>query len=210
MRSLAVQTVLCLFALGVPLARQASGQDVIPLVCVRYQMSTNTLDAYFGYATAAPGHFDIGLSNFFSPGVLFRNQPIDFETGIHENVFVTSFQVSASQPQITWFVNGRFVVAKTGSRPCDPPSSLGEWDPTVTYGQNVVVSLNGVLWYAPYMAPQPNLNIQPGTDPRYWTLFASGVGPQGAPGAQGVPGAQGDPGPQGAAGPQGTPGAPGQ
>jgi len=186
--------LLCALALAALPARQVSAQtQVIPLPpCVRYHISTNTLDAYFGYAATAAAHFDVGPDNFFSPGVLFRNQPLDFEAGVHDSVFVTFFQVSASTPQVTWSVNGRFAVAKVGSRPCDPPQNYGEWNPATAYEQNVVVSLNGVLWYSPYnLVSSPNLNVQPGTNPAYWELFASGVGLQGDPGSPGAPGPPG-------------------
>ena len=135
MRLRVLHGLLALFVLGVPLARQASAQQVLPLPpCIRYDVSTNTVDAYFGYAATGPVHRDVGPNNFFSPGVIFRNQPTDFEAGVHENVFVTSFPVSASQTQLTWFLDGRAVTAKTGSSPpCDPPQSLGEWSSTVSY-----------------------------------------------------------------------------
>src|SRR5262245_3279158 len=182
MRSVASRTLLCLFALGVPLARQASGQEVIPLApFITYDVSTNTVYTYWGYAATAPVHFDVGRDNFFFPGVMFRNQPTDFQAGVHEKLFVTSFSVSASQPQITWFVDGRGATANLRSRPCDPPRGLGEWDPTVTYPQNVVVSFNGLLWVSPYEVVTANHNVQPGTDPTYWILFTGTRVVQGDP-----------------------------
>src|SRR6185312_16322964 len=74
----------------------------------------------FGYVSsfATPVHVDVGPNNFFSPGVLFRNQPTDFLPGAHSNVFATNFQVSASTPQITWTLDGtNFVIVKLTSGP---------------------------------------------------------------------------------------------
>jgi hypothetical protein len=211
MKSRVVHAWLCLFVLGVPLAREASGQ-VIPLPsCVRYDPDTNVVDAYFGYAATGPVHIDVGPDNFFSPGALFRNQPTDFEAGIHENVFVTTFPISATQTQIAWFLNGRTAIAKLSSRPCDPPLNQGAWSPTETYQQNSMVSFNGLLWVSPYkdyqFTPPPNRNIQPGTHANYWWLYSSTTpGPPGEPGPQGAAGPQGEPGPQGATGTQGAAG----
>lgn len=206
MRSFVSHTLLCLFALGVPLAGQASGQQVIPLPpCVRYNPSTSILDTYWGYAATAPLHLDVGQNNFFFPGLTFRNQPTDFQAGVHERVFVTSFLTTASTPQITWFVNGRFETASALSRPCDPPTGLGEWDPAVSYAENVVVSFNGLLWVSPYQSSitRPNLNVQPGTNVVFWRLFSLTRVVQGDPGLQGDPGPRGDPGGRGDPGPPG-------
>jgi len=95
------------------------------LDCVVYHQESNALTAYFGYVntSASTMHVDVGPNNFFSPGILFRNQPTDFLPGEHHRVFSTSFQVSASQPQITWFLQGSFVVAKNDtSLYCSPPT----------------------------------------------------------------------------------------
>ncbi|HEV8673476.1 MAG TPA: hypothetical protein VGX21_05470 [Methylomirabilota bacterium] len=54
----------------------------------------------------SPVTIEVGENNFFSPGVLFRNQPTEFFPGVHHWVFATSFQVSGSQTQITWERHG--------------------------------------------------------------------------------------------------------
>src|SRR5262249_46896919 len=99
------------------LPHHAAAQDgqLVPLLkCVIYNQNVNTLLAFFGYASTfqQTQAIDVGPGNFFSPGVLFRNQPTTFLPGVHEDVFATSFQVSASLPQVSWSLNGSFVVAK--------------------------------------------------------------------------------------------------
>ena len=96
-------------------AAAASAQDLIPtLDCEVYDANTNTQIAEFGYASTftTTVHIDVGPNNFFSPGVLFRNQPTDFLPGVQTNVFATSWVVTGSMTQVTWFLNGDFVIAK--------------------------------------------------------------------------------------------------
>ena len=153
--------------------RSPDGRSSLSLSALRYNVNTDTLDTYWGYAATAPVHLDVGQNDFFFPGVLFRHQPTDFQAGVHENVFMTSFQVSASTPQITWFLNGRSETARMTNPPYDPPRGTGEWDPSVTYTQNTVVSFNGLLWVSPYETiSAPNLNVQPGTNAAFWRLFS--------------------------------------
>jgi hypothetical protein len=98
----------------------ASAQDLLPLLqCQTLDPNTNEVIAVFGYVSSfdTTVHIDVGPNNFFSPGVLFRNQPTDFDPGLHLNAFATSFQQSIDQPQITWFLNGAFVVANGASGP---------------------------------------------------------------------------------------------
>jgi len=126
------------------------GQEVVPLLdCVIYRADTNTLLAFFGYASTYPTtvHIDVGENNFFSPGVIFRNQPTDFLPGLHQNEFATSFQVSGSQTQITWFLDGRTITAKNDSSlycqassnctcPAGPPGPPGPPGPQGPRGQD--------------------------------------------------------------------------
>jgi hypothetical protein len=79
-----------------------------------HDANTNTQIAEFGYASTftTTVHIDVGPNNFFSPGVLFRNQPTDFVPGVQSNVFATSWVVTGSMTQVTWFLNGDSVTAK--------------------------------------------------------------------------------------------------
>ena len=196
MKPFVLRSLFCLFVLGVPLAHQALGQEVIPLShCIRYDISTGVLDTYWGYAASSPVHIEVGENNFFTPGALFRNQPTDFAAGVHENVFVTSFRVAGPQTQINWFIAGRQATANIDSRPCDPPIGMGEWSPTVTYAQNVVVSFNGLLWVTPYKTDlTPIINKQPGANPEFgfWKLFTLTRVIQGDQGPKGDKGDRGD------------------
>jgi hypothetical protein len=83
-----VRARIALAALSASLmARPASAQTVVPVLdCVIYNQSNNTLLAFFGYASsfATPIQIEIGVNNFFSPGVLFRNQPTEFLPGLHQ------------------------------------------------------------------------------------------------------------------------------
>ena len=171
------------------------------LNCVDYDVSTNTLFAYFGYASSetTSASIPVGASNFFFPGVSFRNQPTVFEPGIHDRVFMTSFQISASQPQVTWFLQGSPVVARANSYPCSLPQFQGPYSATTEYDWNHLVSHNGFVWRT---TPQGARTLgEPGTTESGWELwplsFVGPAGPQGPAGSQGADGPQGPQGPQG-------------
>ena len=196
MKSLVLRSFLCLFALTMPFAQRAFSQEVIPILrCVRYDINDNRLTTYWGYSSTfqSPLHLDIGEDNFFTPGILFRNQPADFQPGIHENIFTTSFQVSGSQTQITWFLNGRTATARADTNlACDPPPSLGQWDAGRSYGSYVSVSHNSVLWVSPFQV-LPAQRGEPGIDPFWSPLLLRGAqGPKGDTGEKGDTGDRGD------------------
>jgi hypothetical protein len=103
-----------------------SGQIVPLLDCVIYRFDTNTLLAFFGYASTFTTDvtIEVGLQNFFSPGAIFRNQPTVFHPGYHFNEFATSFVVSGSLTQITWFLDGNSIAARNDtSLYCTPDSN---------------------------------------------------------------------------------------
>jgi hypothetical protein len=102
MRSVRVRLALialCASLLPRPLSAQPPGTLVPTLHCVVFNPSTNTVLAFFGYAStfSTTVHVDVGPHNFFSPGVLFRNQPTEFLPGFHGSVFATSFTISSPQ-----------------------------------------------------------------------------------------------------------------
>jgi hypothetical protein len=120
--------------------------------------------------------------NCFSPGVLFRGQPIVFQPGVHDRVFSSTFQISASQTQITWFLDGNTVVATPDSvKLCNPPRFWGNWSPNgrpncVPYRAHDLVKHDGFLWL---LAPTGNGIVEPDVASgwRFWP--GSGPGPQG-------------------------------
>jgi hypothetical protein len=196
MKSLVLRSIFCLFALTVPLAQRAFSQEVIPILrCVRYDRNDNRLTTYWGYSSTfqSPLHLDIGVNNFFSPGAIFRNQPTDFQPGVHENIFTTSFQVSSSLPQITWVLNGRTATAGLDTNlACDPPPNLGQWDTERSYGSYVSVSHNSVLWVSPFHV-DPAQRGEPGVDPFWSPLLLRGAqGPKGDTGEKGDRGDRGE------------------
>src|SRR6266850_7585329 len=196
MKYFALRVLFCLFALTVPLAQEAWGQEIIPLLrCVRLQPEPNTLDVFFGYYSSYPTtvHIDFD-NNLFYPGEENRNQPTDFLPGMHENVFVASYQAAIFQPELTWVILGRSVTAKSDVRlSCDPPVGRQAWNPTTTYGFNEVVSHNGFLWISPLrvnFSPFLNINHEPDLplNAGWWSLYA----PKGVPGELGPKGDKGD------------------
>lgn len=202
--------ILWTFLLTVP--TPGFGQQIIPLLsCVTYQSATNTLQAYFGYASSATTtvHLDVGQQNFFFPGISFRGQPTDFEPGVHDRVFMTSFQISASQPQVTWFLGGTAAIARSEVlRTCDRPRFRGPWTLGGSYDWGELVSHDGWLWAAEGGVP-PQSRPAPGTS-GLWELWPLGqIGPTGPAGPQGPEGPAGAMGPAGPLGPAGMPGAPG-
>lgn len=86
----------------------------------------------------------------------------------------------------------------------------GQWDAAASYQTNDVVLFSGSV----FVATADNIAITPGTDPTFWSLFASkgdkgdkgdtgDPGPTGLTGVQGPQGATGPMGPQGPTGPGG-------
>jgi hypothetical protein len=90
----------------VPL-RHASAQGLVEpfLDCVRFDPSTNSITALFGYVSthAAPVTFPLE-QNFFSPGEPDRGQPSEFQPGFHPRAFVTTFVINSLTPQLVWEV----------------------------------------------------------------------------------------------------------
>jgi hypothetical protein len=234
MRRRIIRSLLITLALLAP--RVATAQSVLTptLSCTTYDPDTHRLTAYFGYTMQdAPGServIDIGLQNFFSPGAVFRNQPTTFRAGIHERVFATSFAVSGSLTQISWFLSGAIVSAKVDvTTECAPGAYRGAWASDGAYSWNNVVLHAGLLWVDKYTDGAYVTN-EPGGPPilnpvglleNFWVPFDARRGPQGpegpagpqgpegpagTPGANGAPGIQGEPGPAGPAGPIGPAG----
>ena len=205
-----------MLALWLPGATFAQASEVRPVVnCITFVPSGGgfELGVYFGYISTFTSQvtFDVGVQNFFSPGVLFRNQPTVFDPGVHDKVFFTHFFVSASQPQITWSVNGLTATARDDtSLLCDLPHYAGDWSPTGSpfgpYHPGDLVRHNGFLWVLPLTSDGTG---EPGVS-QQWNIWPGPVpGPQGPPGpqgAQGATGATGPTGPQGQQGPQGSTG----
>jgi hypothetical protein len=192
---------------GVGSASAVDIEQLIPtLTCATYFSNTNTEIAVFGYVSsfATPVHVDIGVNNFFSPGVLFRNQPTDFLPGAHANVFATSFQVSASTPQVTWFINNNTVTAKQTSGPdC---SQIGTSN-TILNGSGAPANSLGIDGDF-YIDTAAELLYGPKTGGAWPATGVPLVGPAGPTGPMGPAGSIGATGPQGPQGPQGPPGMP--
>jgi Collagen triple helix repeat (20 copies) len=198
----------------------ASGQDpnLLPkLTCVRTTPSDagRELTAVFGYVNTSGSTIveDIGENNFFSPGELDRGQPTEFLPGRHPVAFQTSFILSASLTQVTWFLRGETVVAS--AEPLSWPrcglSWLGPWRPRSllsSYKVFDVVTHGGRSWVA---ADDPGPS-EPGAGPEWELLATREAGPpgeQGPPGPTGPTGPAGPTGPPGPAGPAGLPGSAG-
>jgi hypothetical protein len=203
------------FAVVLPDTGAAQGTVAPVLKCVRYHTEAeqnNQLEAFFGYiSTLSAGvTIDVGENNFFSPGIIDRGQPTILQPGLHEEVFSTAFQLSGSQTQITWFLNGHTITAKNDPRLyCDPPRYRGAWNSTTGYVNNDLVEFNGSLWQhtgqgtvlGPFSNNQPGTTA-PGLTQSHWTVWNGlrlGLSQDGQ-GTQGPPGPQGPQGPQGPAG----------
>jgi hypothetical protein len=62
----------------------ASAEDLVPTVtCATFNPDTNTELVVFGYVSTftTTVQIDVGPNNFFSPGLLFRDQPTEFLPG---------------------------------------------------------------------------------------------------------------------------------
>ena len=206
-------------ALAAPAAEPARGQlpDLVPLLgCARYVPSVNRIEGLWGYFNRSGSTIDVplGQRNFVFPGVAGQGQPTTFLPGSHDGVFRTTFQPSASLPQLTWFLTGpagvlatavltrQSVAADGGPLPTCGMVWAGAWQPGDTYFFLDVVSHAGGSWVA---AGHP-ATTEPGVGPA-WEPLASGLpGPAGPRGLVGPAGPQGPSGDTGAAGPKGVPG----
>ncbi len=127
----AIAAAVIVLACAVPCA----AQQVTPyLDCVEF-LPGYQLRAHFGYAStyASEVTIDIGPQNFFSPGALSLGQPTVFLPGEHHDVFTTSWTVSGSSTQETWFLAGATAVGRLTSTQLCGVRSTGDWDSTAKY-----------------------------------------------------------------------------
>lgn len=194
-RARAAGLVGCLAAL---VSAGAAHAAIAPTVdCATYEPETNTLMSIWGYNGDDTVDIPIGSDNFFSPGVLTRGQPTTFLPGPHPNLFETQFQVSASQPQITWFLDGNSQAVNAHGALAEGAGTVpqcamvwrGDWQPGQSYFVFDVVAHDGGSWVA---VAEPGA-AEPGTDPVWQALASHGpqgqIGPAGAIG-RGCPGAR--------------------
>ena len=80
----------------------------------------------------------------------------------------------------------------------------GEWQPTRTYHEGMVVTHHGVS----YLSLEKSHDVTPGSNPTDWAALSAAAppGPAGNAGPAGAPGIAGPPGPTGPAGPRGATG----
>ena len=189
--------------------------------CVSYDSDTHVLDTYWGYVSTYVTPVTLGLNeNFFFSGPQDRNQPTVFYPGVHERVFFTSFVVSSTMSQLSWFLGQDTETATVDiTLSCKSPRNLGDWTPNGRYVWNDLVFYDQYFWFnrcaTPVQGDIPGVTIQPNTgNLKCWLHYPiSGPkgdtgpqGPQGIEGAKGDSGRPGPSGPQGPAGPQGPPG----
>ncbi len=201
-RPLSSTAFLAALALAADLPARADAQQIVPVLnCVTFNTSTNTLTGFLGYASSYPGPVirQVGDDNFFFPGVPDRGQPTEFLPGVHDRVFIVSFQVSVSMPALSWFLDGQSALQNDATRACSP-RSRGAWDGATTYAWGDIVVHAGLPW----VSNGSGTFGEPGVSSE-WTVWPT-VAP---PGPQGPPGPAGPQGPPGASGPQGPPGPPG-
>ena len=141
-------TLVSMFA--APLAARAQGTVRPILNCVTYDPGNSPiLRAHFGYVSTFDHDvtLDVGPDNYFSPGVLFRGQPEVFHPGIHDRVFDTTYTVSGSSFQITWFLNGSTATAReSNALYCGQPTYRGAWDAATAYGNGELVWHANAFW----------------------------------------------------------------
>lgn len=211
-----ISSLLMSLVLAVPTAASAQAALKPTQSCITFDADAKLLTAYFGYTMEGPSGSErtisIGDDNFFSPGVVDRGQPHVFRAGIHERVFVTSFQASSSQTQITWYLAGETATARPApvTAECAPGRYRGPWDPSALYTWNDLVLHTGLLWVFNSTFGSPGeLSGEPGLVQSSWLLFDARRGSTGPEGPQGPQGPAGTPGANGARGIQGEPGPPG-
>ena len=182
---LALVSAVCLGLLAASPASAQSGVLRPTLKCISFDVPTKRLSAFFGYISTyqAPVTVDVGPSNFFSPGTIFRNQPTVFQPGVQPDVFSTSFVFSPSLTQITWSLDGSVVTARLDIHTeCTPARPRGVWSATEGYTWNDLVHHNGELWVsvgeeAPAPTPAPGTPPPPGLNPP-WVRYTFQATPQ--------------------------------
>lgn len=173
-------------------AAAASAQDLVPtLDCEVFDANTNTQIAELSTrarlrppSTSTSGRTTSSVWGSCS----VTSRPSSYRE-CKPNVFATSWVVSASQPQVTWFLNGDFVVAKgpvnSGSCAGDSANTIlnGSGAPANTLGNDgdFYIDTAGHLLYGPKAGG-------------HWPATGvSLVGPTGATGPQGPQGPPGMP-----------------
>src|SRR5215471_11386281 len=208
--------ILASFALALPYSGSAQfTPEIRPVVnCISYVPFPDgtccKIGVYFGYVSSYTTTITIpaGNDNFFFPEDPNLNQPTVFQPGVHDKVFFTSFVLSPSEPDLTWFLAAGSATARNDtSLLCDLPRYAGDWSlgqaQLGNYRPGDLVRHNGFLWVLPYTGLA---TAEPGV-PDDWNIWPGPIqGPQGPQGLQGPKGDQGAKGDTGAQGPQGLPG----
>src|SRR5262249_17958533 len=131
MKAIAIAAVVLVVAGAAPCA----AQQVTPyLECVDFQPG-NTLEARFGYVSTYPTEvtINIGPEHFLSPGTLNRGQPTVFLPGDHHDVFRTTFHLSGSSTQITWFMTAGVAIARWATAQACSVTPRGDVDAATAY-----------------------------------------------------------------------------
>ncbi|HZP30924.1 MAG TPA: hypothetical protein VFC99_18390 [Acidimicrobiia bacterium] len=124
----------------------AAGSTTPSLECVYHDTGTGQYNALWGYTNwyFFPDYEPIGGNNSFWPYPSNRGQPTTFQTGNHDNVFVTTWNGSGG---LTWYLDGYSATAYTWSTPCsqNPVPATGDLAWYVLPGAMLAVGLAG-LW----------------------------------------------------------------
>jgi hypothetical protein len=125
--------------------------------CVSFDPFTNQMVVYWGYTNINPFEVTVDNSfNFFDPGPGNRDQPVSFQPGRHDNVFITVSD--ARFVSVTWI--------------------LGEFFMTATNDPNVYCT-------NPTASPQPvispaTITVQAGAAAQVFTIATVSAGPSAA------------------------------
>jgi hypothetical protein len=194
-------------------------ESIAPVLnCVTYNADTSEVTAYFGYISTFTDTetIDIGLNNFFSPGVIDRGQPTNFLPGQFNDVFSTSFTVG-TVTEIIWFLNGQTATATndpltyctTLSGPSGPTGPTGPTGATGPSGATGPTGPSGPTGTSGPSGPEGPSGAEGTSGPQGSSGPVGGTGVAGPSGPSGASGASGPTGASGASGASGPTGASG-
>ena len=136
-------------AMGVASPVTAQTPQIQPYLNCIDLLPLNRVRAHFGYVSTYPTDvtLEVGIDNFFTPGIINRGQPTVFQPGFHDRVVTTDWLATGLTLQISWVLQQNLMAsARRSSALLCGVRSRGDWDASATYVEGDLIRYNGALF----------------------------------------------------------------